>query len=285
MNYRITPTIICTLFLLFASTRLQAQTDTTHGPWHHEMITGLNLSEVGFSHWSQGGTNALSYVAGINGKSVRDEPLTNWATTYKLDFGQTKLGPGDIRKTDDEINLESMLSYKMGVHVNPYVAASLLTQFAPGYTYPDTGAAVRVSDFFDPAYLKQSAGMGWLVTKGFQTRLGVALREVITNHFNQYAAEPLENEVKKIRVQGGLESVTEGEFPIDDNVLFRAKLDLFSPFNTMSRMVLHGETSLVAKISKIFSTQLAAFFINDPDLSPYTQIKQGLSIGIVYAIL
>ena len=79
--------------------------------------------------------------------------------------------------------------------------------------------------------------------------------------------------------------MTEGEFPIDDNVLFRAKLDLFSPFNTMSRMVLHGETSLVAKISKVFSTQIAAFFINDPDLSPYTQIKQGLSIGIVYAIL
>ena len=159
MSY-LTPTkLIFVTILLFGSTCLRAQTDTTHGPWHHEMITGLNLSEVGFSHWSQGGTNSLSYVAGINGKSVHDEPLTNWATTYKLDFGQTKLGPGDIRKTDDEINLESMLSYKMGVHMNPYVAASLLTQFAPGYTYPDTGAAIQVSDFFDPAYLKQSAGM------------------------------------------------------------------------------------------------------------------------------
>jgi len=251
------------------------------------MITGLNLTEVGFTHWAQGGTNALSYVAGINGKSVHEEAFTSWATTYKLDFGQTKLGPGDIRKTDDEINIESMMIYKFGVHVNPYVAASLLTQFARGYTYsdPDTAAPVQVSDFFDPAYLKQSAGMGWLVSKEFQTRLGVALREVITNHFTQYAAQPLESESTKIRVQGGLESVTEAEVPVDDNVLFRAKLDLFSPFKHLSRIVLHGETSLVAKISKYFSTQLAAFFINDPDLSPYTQIKQGLSIGIIYAVL
>ena len=51
--------------------------DTTHGPWKHTMIASLNLSQVSFTHWSQGGTNTLSYLAGVNGKSERDEATTH----------------------------------------------------------------------------------------------------------------------------------------------------------------------------------------------------------------
>lgn len=275
------------LFFLISGGRIDAQTaDTTYG-WHHAMIAELHLAEVSFTHWTQGGTNALSYIADINGKSIRNEPTSNWATTYKLDFGQAKLNGEDIRKTDDEINLESVLTYKLDPHINPYADVSLLTQFAPGYTYSDTIGVppTEVSNFFDPAYLTQSVGANWTPSKEFQTRLGLALREVVTNHFTQYASEPLETEVKKVRIQGGLESQSEAEIPIDDNVLFRAKLALFSPFNTMDRIVVHGEGSLIAKISKVFSAELSALFINDPDVSPYTQIKQGLSLGISYAIL
>ncbi|MFI5202177.1 MAG: DUF3078 domain-containing protein [Candidatus Kapaibacterium sp.] len=274
------------LFFICVAPRVRAQADTVYG-WHHALIAELHLAQVSFSHWTQGGVNALSYIAGVNGQSVRNEPKTNWTTSYKLDYGQTKLDGQDLQKTDDEINLESVLMYKLGVHVNPYASVSLLTQFAPGYQYSDTVgvAPTEVSNFFDPAYIKEAAGAGWVVSKAFQTRLGLALREIITNHFPQYASEPLENEVKKIRVQGGLESESEAEIPVDDNILFRAKIDLFSPFNTMDRIVVHGEGSLIAKVSKVFSAELSALFINEPDISPYTQIKQGLSLGISYAVL
>ena len=271
----------------FSEARGQAASADTVFGWHHALIAELHLAQVSFTHWTQGGTNALSYIAGVNGQSVKNEPMTNWTTTYKLDYGQTKLGGQDLRKTDDEISLQSVLMYKMGVKINPYAEVSLLTQFAPGYQYSDTVGVppTQVSAFFDPAYIKESAGAGWVVSKAFQTRLGVALREIVTNHFNQYASEPLENEVKKVRIQGGLESESEAEIPVDDNVLFRAKLDLFAPFNTMSRIVVHGEGSLIAKVSKVFSAELSALFINEPDISPYTQIKEGLAIGISYAIL
>ncbi len=278
--------VLAVLFILAATARVHAQTDTVNG-WHHAMIAELHLAEVSFSHWTQGGTNALSYIADVNGQSIRNEPKTIWTTSYKLDFGQAKLNGEDLRKTDDEINLESSLIYKLDEHFNPYADVSLLTQFAPGYQYSDSAgvAPTEVSNFFDPAYILQSAGAAWTPSKVFQTRLGVALREIVTNQFPQYASEPLENEVKKIRIQGGLESQSDVEVPVDDNVLFRAKLDLFSPFNTMDRIVVHGEGSLIAKISKVFSAELSALIINDPDVSPYTQIKQGLSLGISYAVL
>ncbi len=275
------------LILYITSTaRAQSTADTTRG-WTHAMIAELHLAEVSYTHWTQGGTNALSYIANVNGRSVDNQTKTNWATSYKLDFGQAKLNGEDLRKTDDEIHLESILTYKMGVHINPYASASLLTQFAPGYQYSDTAgvAPTEVSNFFDPAYITEAAGMGWTISKALQTRLGLALREIVTNHFPQYASEPLETEVKKVRIQGGLESESEAEVPIDDNVLFRAKVDLFSPFNTMDRIVVHGEGSIIAKVSKVFSAELSALVIDEPDVSPYLQIKQGLSLGISYAIL
>lgn len=263
--------------------------DTTTPPkhdtiWHHELVAGLNLTQVDFSHWEAGGTDALAYVGSLVGKSVRNDATTTWTNSYKFAFGQTKVSGQDVRITDDEIGLESLLTFKIDSSVNPYVNASLYTQFAPGYNYPDSGAAQEVSNFFDPAFIKQSAGMGWVQSKDFQTRLGVALREIVTNLYNQYAADPSNPGVHKTRIEGGFESVSNLQLKLDDNVLFTAKLDLFDPVQTLDRVVIHADCSLVAKVSKWFSAQITASFINEPDISPYTQIQEGISLGINYSI-
>ena len=252
--------------------------------WRHELIVGINLSQVSFTHWEAGGTNTLAYLASVMGKSVRDNAATNWCTSYKFAFGQTKIVDDAPRTSDDEINIESLLTFKIDSTINPYVDVSLFTQFAPGYQYPDTGAKVQVSDFFDPAFIKQSAGVGWLQSKALQTRLGVALREIVTNHYNQYANDPSSPGIHKTRIEGGFESASQLQLQLDDNVLFNGKLDLFAPIKTLDRIVVHGEASIIAKVSKYFSAQLSAIFINEPDISPYTQIQEGLSIGINYSI-
>jgi hypothetical protein len=263
----------------------RAQTVDTTGPWKHNLGASLNLAQVGYTHWAAGGTNALRYLASVNGKSMRDDTTTNWSTLYKLAYGQTKLGDDQIKKTDDEINLESVLTYKLGVHVNPYASLSLLTQFAPGFKYNTDGTRLQISNLFDPAYVKQAVGVGIKLTPWLQTRFGAALREIFANHFDTlYTDDASTANIEKSKIEGGLENVTEIELPVDDNVLFRAKSELFSPIKTMDRIVLHGQAALIAKISKYFSTELGATIINEPDISPYTQIKQGLSIGINYTV-
>ncbi len=160
--------------------------------WHNDLVVGVNLTQVSFAHWQAGGVNALAYLGSIMGKSVRDDSntTTTWTNTYKFAFGQTDINEQGLRTSDDEIALESLLTFKIDGALNPYIDASLFTQFAPGYQYPDSGAAQEVSNFFDPAFIKESAGMGWVQSKAFQTRLGLALREIITDNYNQYAADP-----------------------------------------------------------------------------------------------
>jgi hypothetical protein len=252
--------------------------------WHHELVASLNLTQVSFTHWQAGGINALAYAASIVGKSVRNDTNTTWTNSYKFAFGQTEIGNQGIRTSDDELNLESMLTYKLGTNINPYADVSFASQFAPGYQYADTGAGVEVSNFLDPAFIKESAGMGWVLSKAFQTRLGVGVREIITNLYNQYAADPSEPGIHKTRIEGGFESVSQLQLQVDDNVLFKADLDLFDPIKTLDRVVVHADASIVAKVSKWFSAQIAASFINEPDISPFTQIQEGISIGINYAL-
>jgi hypothetical protein len=282
------------LFGLLLSQTVNAQTGTNAPPaatvkphdtiWHNELVVGVNLTQVSFAHWQAGGVNALAYLGSVMGKSVRNDSSTTWTNTYKFAFGQTRVDGQGTRTSDDEIALESMLTFKIDSTINPYVNASLFTQFAPGYQYPDSGAAQEVSNFFDPAFIKEGAGFSWLPSKVFQSRLGLALREIVTNDYNQYANDPSEPGIHKTRIEGGFDFGSQLQLQLDDNVLFNAKLDLFDPIKTLDRVVVHAETSIVAKVSKWFSAQIAASFINEPDISPYTQVQEGISVGINYSI-
>lgn len=207
------------------------------GPWAHNVVAGLTLTQVAFKDWAQGGENALSYTVSLDGKSQRTGESTNWINSYKLAFGQTRLGIQGLRKTDDKIDLESVLSSRMGNSLNPYASATLKSQFATGYKY-DTKAGTKtaVSQFFDPAYLTQSVGFGYQPAPEIKTRLGAGLREVITSIYNQYADNPATANVEKTSVDGGFESVTNAQWKLDDNLLFTAKLELFSAFKKLDEI-------------------------------------------------
>jgi len=276
------------LFLLIGAVPATAQQDTAKVPqygWQHTVVSALNLTQVAFTDWVAGGENALAWALSLDGKSVQEKEKTNWANSYKFAFGQTRLGDQGIRKTDDEISLETVLTYKLGVYVNPYAAATFKSQFAKGYKYPDASSKIPVSKFFDPAYLTQSIGVGYQPKPEIKTRLGVALREVLTSEFPEYANDPKTAEIEKTRVEGGLESVTDVEWKLEENLLFTSKLELFAPFNRFDEVVIRSDNTLAAKVNKYISVNLNVQLLNDKVISPRTQIKEALSIGLTYTLL
>jgi hypothetical protein len=255
--------------------------DTT---WKHTLVAGISATQVTFTDWSQGGENALAWALRLEGKSEMIVPLWTWTNNYKFGFGQAKLGDKAIRKTDDKIDLESVLAYKTGWPVNPYAAATLKTQFTTGYTYDATDRRTAVSSFFDPAYLVQSAGFEYKPALWIKTRLGAALREVITSVYTQYADDPSTPAVEKTKTEGGLESVTDIELSLDDNILFTSHIELFDPVKHMDRVVVRSDNMLTAKVSKYIVVSLNLVLINDVQVTPRTQFKQTLALGINYSI-
>jgi hypothetical protein len=248
--------------------------------WKHSLVAGLTLTQVAFTDWAQGGENALAYTLSADGKSIDDEEKSNWANTYKFAFGQVRLGGQGLRKADDIIDVATVYTYKIGTLINPYASATVKTQFAHGYVYPNADSSVQVSAFFDPGYLTQSAGVGYQPIPEIKTRLGFALREIVTNKFNQYSNDP----GKKTSVDGGMESVTEIEWKLDDNILFTTKLEMFDAFKQFDEIVVRNNTSITGKVNKYVTAMFNIQLINEKRVTPRTQVKETIALGLSYTL-
>ncbi len=264
---------------------VSADTSKQYG-WHHVMVTGLNLTEISFKDWAQGGENSLSYTAFVNGTSVLDQEKINWSNSYKLAFGQTRLADQGLRKTDDEIYYEALVLYKLGAYINPYVSATFRTQFDVGYKYDASGLRTPVSKFLDPAYLTQSAGVAYKPVPELTTRLGLEVREILTSQFTTFSSDgPPPAPQQTSKVEGGLESVTELAWPFAENMVLTSRLELFSPLKSMDRIFARNDNLITAKVNKYVSASFGVQFLHDLQASPRTQIKQVLAIGFSYSVL
>ena len=281
-------TLFVTILALFTGT-VQGQTETPTsapppGPWKHGMVAALTLTQVSFTDWTQGGENAMAYTTTADGKSEYDMPDINWTSSYNFGFGQTRLGDQGIRKTEDRIDLGSVLTYKLGSMINPYIAFNLKTQFAKGFLFDAAGNSTEVSRFFDPGFLTQTAGVGYQPVKEVKTRLGLGVREILTSQFTQYSDDPTTTEIEKVSVNGGFESVTNVEWQLHDNILFTTQLEFFAPVKTLREIVVRDNTTLVAKITKYVTANFNIQLINEKRVTPRTQVKQSIALGLSYTL-
>ena len=269
----------------FQERAAKLQQDSAKGfGWTHKLVTGVNLTQVSYKDWAPGGQNALAYTLWLNGSSVQNMEKTNWSNSYKFAFGQTRLSDQGLRKTDDEVFFESLLIYKLWTHINPYASATLRTQFGKGFEYPQ-GAEVPVSKFFDPAYLTQSIGAAYKPIPEMVTRLGIGVREIVTSQFNRYSDDPKTVAVEKVKVNGGIESVTNVEWSFAENMQFKSTLELFAPFNTLDEITVRSDNTISASVNKYVTVGFNVLLVNDVTASRKTQIKQVLAIGFSYILL
>ena len=251
--------------------------------WNNALVGSLNFTQTSFDNWTQGGENTLAWQLNINGKAVKGEEKYKWDNTGKISHGMVKLADLEARKSVDELKLESVFNYLLGVYVNPYVAASLETQFTPGYDYDD--GKKEISNILDPGYLSQSAGVGYEPVDEFKTRAGFALRETITRDYPAYADDPETEDIEKIRVEPGLESVTDFSQKLIGSILLTSKLEIFSNMKGIDEVDVRWDNIFSAKISKYIDVSFNIKLLYDRNASKKRQIKQALSVGLTYTFL
>ncbi len=248
--------------------------------WKHSLVAGANLTQSSFTNWVQGGQNSLSWTFLVNGNTTQNLEQTFWTNSLKLAFGQSRLGGGGLRKTDDEIYFESLFIYKLALTINPYASLTARTQFAPGYTYNDAlGTSTQVSAFMDPGFFTESIGAAYTPAAGIRTRLGLAAREVVTSTFNQYAGG------EKTKVWGGAESVTDADWNFAENMLLTSRLEIFLPFKPVSDVYTRFDNTLTAKVNQYVNVSLNVQLLYDPTVSGHMQTKEVLAIGVSYQFI
>jgi hypothetical protein len=259
--------------------------DQVPSTWKSSVRGGVNLTQNTFDNWSAGGENAYSWQMNLNYSFVQDLEKTHWSTMGKFLYGATKTGNKESRKSVDEIKLESVLTYKMGTKINPFIAVTGETQFDAGYNY-STDSSFQISAFLDPGYFRESIGMGYALNENLGTRLGLSFKQTVTSDYPvPYADDPETNEIETLRSEVGAESVTDLTVKISENSTYVSKLELFSAFSTIENMDVNWDNTLTVKISEYFNMNVNFKMVYDKDVSEKRQIKQSMAFGVNYTFI
>ncbi len=253
--------------------------------WQKELVSSLNIAQSSYDHWVQGGENTLAWQLSLNSRFENEQPKYNWTNSGKIAYGKNKVGDAESRKTADEIILEFVFTYKLGLYVNPYIALKGQTQFTTGYAYTDTSKKA-ISDFFDPAYFIQSLGLGYSPSEEFKARLGFALKETFTQNFPvPYADNPDTPELEKTKIEAGMDLVAEFKKKLAENVLFTSKLDSFCNFKRFDTIDVNWDNLFSARVSKYLSASYNFTLLYDKDQSSKRQVKQILALTLTFSFL
>jgi hypothetical protein len=250
--------------------------------WKKEMVGSANLTQNSFDNWKQGGENSTAWQLNLNVMFTNDREKSTWKNTGKFTYGETKTSKMPSRTSIDEIKLESVYTYKFTKFVNPFIATTGETQFAPGYDY-GASPRVQVSAFMDPGYVRESLGAGYKPNDHIQTRLGASLKQTFTRDYPKpYADDPKTTAIEKFKSEVGAESVTDLDIPITGNSVLKSKLELFTAFKSLDATDVNWDNLFSVKISKFADMNFNVKLFYDKDISKKRQLKQAMAIGLSY---
>ncbi len=253
--------------------------------WNPYGVVGLNLSQVAFENWTQGGSNALAFVGYTNlGLAYLDQPW-KWKSLLKASYGRTNIEDVGYRTTDNEIYFESVLSRHIGWAVDPYFALTVRTAITKGYDYK-VEPAVQIVNLFDPGYVTEALGFLYEPNESFSSRLGIAIQQTFANDFAALYSDDPEtlNEIEKLKFETGLESVTGTKVDFMENMQYASFLRLFTRFDKLDVWDVRWDNIITAKVNEYINVNFAVVVVHEISQSRKTQLKEALQIGIVYTL-
>jgi len=274
--------------------------------WRNKVVASVTFNQASFTNWQAGGASNVSLASSLRSNFEQVEPTFIWRNLGNLEYGIVKQSDEDLQKSIDVIEFESLYTRRVEFYLKPYASAAVKTQFSSGRNYDEkTGSSNGepifpvTSDFADPLYLSQSAGVGYTIVPGVMTtRLGFSLHETLTDVFRGYAINGDEEDkgldfdecinnpdCDKNKIESGLESITEYARKFDQEAIFTSRLALFYSFNQLDELDMNWRNDLVVKVLSILNVNFGLEFQYDDDVLQKLQIKQLLGLGISYTLL
>jgi hypothetical protein len=271
--------------------------------WKNSLVAGMNFSQSAFDNWAGGGTSSVAWAWSLLGTFHERRPAYEWRHRGQLEYGLVKQEKENLRKSVDLIELETLYTRKIDFFVNPYAGAGVKTQFTKGRDFgatPDTTADNDLvypitSDFADPLYFSQSVGVGrYLVPEELNTRLGFSVREVLTDRFREFSRDEDEDAIESctdnpacddLKVETGLESITEYAKKLSANTSLASKLGFFFSFEQPDELDMSWRSDLSVKVVKVIAINFGLELLYDEDVLARLQTKQLLGVGLSYSLL
>lgn len=303
-------------FLLFSFTAfsqiIEIDTVKVVSPWTNRNIIGVDINEIAFVNWSQGGISSVSGL--FKGNFTRNYSDNNlkWGNELLLRYGMNKQDGIEFRKTDDAIQFNSAFGYRTDTLTNWFYSAkfSFSTQFTNGYSYPNTEKPV--SKPFSPAYTFLGVGAEYgSKDKSFTAYISpltlkntMVMDQVLANKgsFGVKGAiyDPITKELLRrgemYKTELGVLVSSNYKTEIFENIILENRLILYSDYiNKFGNIDVDWKLQIDLKVNKFVRANIGTNLVYDDDIKTKEtingeditrgariQLKQILGIGIVY---
>ena len=286
----------------------------TINPWSLSAVCMLNLNQVSFTNWAEGGES--NFAGNTFGKFNANYKKKDFRTDnfLILAYGLTWNQEQSFRKSDDRLEISNTLGYKAFKEWYYSFNVNLKTQFSDGFKYPDD--STLVSTFFAPAKLFLSAGLEYHPGEDFSVFVSPASGKFVFVMDQELADKGAFGVVPAVRDTSGNVIVPGQNYnaKFGFNFVFNYKKEIIKNVNLGSRLNLHNnymdenianrwnldvdwETAFNFKINSYLSSILFFHVLYDHDTNiptyesidgekievstgPKTQIKQNFGIGL-----
>ncbi len=269
--------------------------------WKNENSIAFDFNQVAFKNWNAGGVNSIAGLLKVNFTRTYENQNILWENKIRMRYGLNKQEDRELRKTDDEIRLNSTFGYKRDISSKWYYSMkfNFYTQFTDGYKYPDTENPI--SRFFAPAYLFFGAGIQYILKPKdltvYLSPLTFKSTFVYDDKLSEEGAFGVEKG-KNTRIEFGTLIQGRWETEIFKNVAMLNQLSLYTDyFNNFGNIDVDWRLDFKFKINKLFEANIGTHLIYDDDIKykevnedgeieifeARVQFMQKLGIGILYS--
>ncbi|CAN5629931.1 hypothetical protein BH23BAC4_BH23BAC4_12970 [soil metagenome] len=269
--------------------------------WRSHLSTTLQGSQAHYANWQAGGVNTLAVTLGADGRFERVRGRFLHRHESRLAYGQIRQDTLGFRKATDLIRYGYELVTNGDLRWRPTLALTARTQFTAGFDYDPTpsdydfddpgfvaplpGQPFKISDFLAPGVFTQSIGLGYNTGQGFRTRFGIGLKETVVAiprlrliHGN--AAD------QAVRVELGLDALADFRRQLTDALELHSRLTGFYGLGTLDTPPdMAFENRLILSIAPLLNANLEVAMLFDRDVSRRLQVKEVLSVGLVYTLM
>ncbi len=301
MSHKITSFIgILFLFNIFCAVAQKSDSSglDTLSVWKLKSLYSLSGTQSSFVNWNAGGRNNISLIGNIRASADYNKAKWNWSSDATLAFGGIKylddVQGVDLQKTDDKIDLSSIVGMRISKRFLISLNSGFKTQFADGFTYPND--SVAVSTFMAPGYLNLALGTDYIKDANFSvfgSPFASKTTLVMDDSLSQLGAFGVEKG-ERIRHEFGAFIKLKWNSKLMKNIDMKSKIELFSNYlNNPENIDVNAELVFIFRVNSLFSATAQWNLVYDDDIKirdkngnigPRTQFKSVLGIGISYKL-
>ena len=283
------------LIALIASQLLIAQNDSiapSDEGWKRGGNATFLFNQSAFSEWASGGQNSISLSFHTDYDISFKKNGWNWDTKFLGDFGLTKIsGAKFLRKTNDRIDLQSLLGKSFSKEWSYSTVFGVKTQFARGYTFGKNSEGEETrslrTQFFSPVYIQLGIGFYWKKSKNLWVNMA-PFAQRITLVSRKFTADLQEGQeyfgVRKgdnHRFELGASFNAFYEFSPLENITLEQRLGLYSDYLDKAENVdLDYQLSVEMRVNERISTNLIIQLVYDDNAVQNLQVRQVFGIGL-----